>query len=84
MAPKSQTQEASRGDQAEATLLSLGPERSPKIQPWLKLKESKGASREVGQGQPAVLKSEHGFAAGEMFLIGHGGIPFKSCWTRVE
>jgi len=84
MAPTSQTQGASRGDQAEATLQGPGSEQPAKIQPWLKLKERKGAIREAGEGQPAVSKDEHGFAPGEMFLIGHGGHPFKSYWTSVE
>jgi len=86
MAPLSLTKESSGDDLAEAEAMprSLGAEQAPKIQPWLKLKECKGVGREGGEGQPAVAKDEHGFAPGEMFLIGHGGRPFKSCWTRVE
>lgn len=84
MATGLQTQEISPGDQGVATMRSDHPERNPKTQPWLKLVEIKGTGREAREGQPAVSKDEHGFAAGEMFLVGHGGKPFKSCWTRVE
>jgi len=87
MVPSIQTQETPLDDQVGALSQRLRPEQSVKIQPakmqpWKKLAENTNAGG-GGRDDYAVSRDEHGFAAGELFMLGHGGRPFKSVWTRV-